>query len=114
MACITVDAWKCDICGYVWMKKPGVMPVQCAKSKCRSRIWNCEAGEAPAKTEIPKPQRVPQVESVRPIAVLSESATVENDGPMCTYTEYDGATGETYGCSLPAGHRFKHQRGRQL
>ena len=32
--------------------------------------------------------------------------------PMCSYTEYDPQTGETYGCCLPAHTgKVKHQRG---
>jgi hypothetical protein len=35
-------------------------------------------------------------------------------GNMCTYTEFDGQTGETYGCSLTLGHRGPHKRGAKL
>ena len=58
-----------------------------------------------AKVVAPQP-RVTDVTS-------SIQATVE-EGEPCTYREYDGETGETYGCSLPLGHRVKHRRGAKL
>ena len=44
------------------------------------------------------------------------------DGPMyepepfeqCKHTEFDSEIGETFGCTLPAGHRGKCQRGSAL
>jgi hypothetical protein len=35
--------------------------------------------------------------------------------PMCSYTEYDNQTGDTYGCALAAhGPKIKHVRGVKL
>ena len=48
MAKIKADAWKCDLCGHVWLVGE-MYPKQCAK--CRSRIWNCDGSkvmESPA------------------------------------------------------------------
>lgn len=48
MAKIKADAWKCDLCGHVWLVGE-MCPKQCAK--CRSRIWNCDGSkvvESPA------------------------------------------------------------------
>ena len=56
------------------------------------------------------PRAIPLIERVRQM----ETREIESEEPMCKYTEYDQDSGETYGCSLPAGHRSKHQRGRQL
>lgn len=39
MAKIKADAWKCDICGHVWLVGE-MYPKQCAK--CRTRVWNCD------------------------------------------------------------------------
>jgi hypothetical protein len=39
MGKIKADAWKCDLCGHVWLVGE-MYPKQCAK--CRSRIWNCD------------------------------------------------------------------------
>ena len=59
----------------------------------------------PIEREIPK---ATLIERVR------QFTDTEPEEPMCRYTEYDQETGETYGCSLPLGHKFKHQRGKQL
>ncbi len=40
MAVTTVQAWECDLCGYVWLKVAGRDPKQCPSRKCRSRSWN--------------------------------------------------------------------------
>lgn len=36
---VTRDCWKCDICGWEWLKE-GRIPSRCASSKCRSALWN--------------------------------------------------------------------------
>jgi hypothetical protein len=43
MGIIQVNAWKCDECGYVWLKVAGRVPRQCPSKKCRSRKWNDKA-----------------------------------------------------------------------
>lgn len=37
--------WKCDVCGFEWLRKFSddgvvIVPVQCPSSKCRSRKWD--------------------------------------------------------------------------
>ena len=58
MASIQVEAWKCDLCGHIWIKQPGVIPKQCAK--CRTRVWNCDSESPKAEKMIiardPKPR----------------------------------------------------------
>lgn len=34
-----VECWKCDECGFRWIKSE-TWPERCASSKCRSRRWN--------------------------------------------------------------------------
>jgi hypothetical protein len=54
----TVVAWKCDVCGWTWMKTEVAEPEACPNRKCRSRKWNkLKAGFLPAPT-IPLKARV--------------------------------------------------------
>ena len=39
MAEVEVLAWKCDVCGYIWLRLERV-PTFCANRRCRSRRWN--------------------------------------------------------------------------
>lgn len=34
-----IDCWKCDVCGFRWIKGE-IWPTHCASKKCRSRKWN--------------------------------------------------------------------------
>jgi hypothetical protein len=41
MSVIEVEAWKCDVCGYYWMKIAGrPKPTHCRDRKCRKRNWD--------------------------------------------------------------------------
>ena len=40
MGMTTVNAWVCDVCGYLWLKVAGRVPTNCASKGCRSRRWN--------------------------------------------------------------------------
>jgi rubrerythrin len=40
MGQVTRECWRCDKCGYVWIKQNGVIPLQCPSSFCRTRKWN--------------------------------------------------------------------------
>ena len=114
MSLIEVNAWKCDReeCGHVWLAIAEEPPTACAK--CKNRAWN-RGGIVPADK--------PHVEHLPFRAVLNASTIVrEVASPivvhaaidLCTYTEYNQDTGESYGCSLPLGHRMKHKRGAKL
>lgn len=35
-----VKANVCDVCGHIWLWKPGKQPDSCPKKTCRSRLWN--------------------------------------------------------------------------
>jgi hypothetical protein len=103
------------------LKQADVTPKQCAK--CRTRIWNSDGdGEKAAQMIIEKPSKVERArESAKPIEreVFIERASaigreIESEEPPCKYQEYDQESGETYGCSLAAGHKEKCKRGRQL
>jgi hypothetical protein len=54
-----------------------------------------------------------ELEAIMPTDV--EALVTEPEIPMCTYTEYDPESGETYGCRLREhGPKVKHQRGEKL
>jgi hypothetical protein len=36
----TAKCWKCDVCGYIWLKVGRRRPVQCPNRRCRTRKWN--------------------------------------------------------------------------
>ena len=38
MGMIKAEAWRCDECGYVWLKKTNNVPERCPKRGCRSRL----------------------------------------------------------------------------
>ena len=40
MGMIKTEAWRCDECGYVWLKKTASVPERCPKRGCRSRLWD--------------------------------------------------------------------------
>lgn len=45
----------------------------------------------------------------------SDPIDIEPERPMCSYTEYDPQTGETYACALHQHPgKVRHMRGRQL
>lgn len=39
MSKLWVECWKCDECGFRWIKSD-ILPERCASSKCRKRSWN--------------------------------------------------------------------------
>ena len=65
MAIIKVEAWKCDLCGHVWIKQPGEKPKQCAK--CRTRIWDCDG-------ETARPEKKPEKMIIKPDPSPTERA----------------------------------------
>ena len=86
MASITIEAWKCDLCGHIWIKQAGVIPKQCAK--CRTRIWNCDGqGEEPTQMIIE-----PTKKSSRPIERETLAARVER----ATFAPVPKASGPQY------------------
>ena len=40
MSIVAREAWKCDVCGFEWLRSDGIVPVQCPSKKCRTRKWN--------------------------------------------------------------------------
>ena len=134
-----VECWKCDECGHRWIKGE-LYPAQCAK--CRSRKWNAGAGKddscesqalpsgtcrasmgtvvkspAVAKEPQPAPPKI-SMDELRSICagnVHQQESPIESEISMCSYTEYDTDTGETYRCRLPVhGPKIKHRRGAAL
>ncbi len=45
MSTVYVECWKCDDCGFRWIKTE-IWPERCASSKCRKRSWNKNGGVA--------------------------------------------------------------------
>lgn len=43
MGITAVQAWRCCVCGYEWLKV-GKPPIRCASNRCRSRKWNFDFG----------------------------------------------------------------------
>ena len=39
MSIVWVECWKCDECGFRWIRGE-IWPDRCASSKCRKRSWN--------------------------------------------------------------------------
>jgi hypothetical protein len=104
MSKIQVGAWKCDLCGHVWIAGK-VYPKQCAK--CRTRIWNSDGAE-------PKAAEPVEVSRGSSVVVAESRVSIAEDFTPCTYTEYDQDQGEQFGCRLELGHRSKHARGPKL
>lgn len=40
MGMVTRICWRCDVCGFVWLKASERIPLQCPVARCRSRSWN--------------------------------------------------------------------------
>lgn len=40
MARVTIEAWKCEQCGHIWIPQAIEVPRQCPSRKCRSVKWN--------------------------------------------------------------------------
>jgi hypothetical protein len=59
MAVVNTPGWKCESCGYIWLKASGrTPPLRCANVKCKSRRWNDgnddvrgTRGSSPGKTQ---------------------------------------------------------------
>jgi len=111
MSVIQIDAWQCDLCGHVWYTKADDPPKACAK--CKRRNWDrpflSKRPEQPA-VPIKVARAIPKPQAESPKA----SATIEDDGPICEYTEYVSDIGETYRCNLSLGHKSKHRMGAQV
>lgn len=128
MATAFVECWKCDVCGFRWIKTE-TWPERCPSRKCRTRQWNQSAGASGAvvATKLPSPVRTPiattAVEPVklatkmndamanflkaaRPVipevSVAEEAVALE----VCRHTEW-AEDGEQYRCRLVAGHKGK-------
>ena len=56
-----VDCWKCDVCGWRWIKGE-IWPSHCPSKKCRSRKWNslsAGASDAVVATRLEVPAPIP-------------------------------------------------------
>lgn len=80
MSVLTVQAWKCDACGHVWLADP--KPRRC--SKCKKLTWDRGMSGEPVRLEPfrPKPyERVPDVVSV--VVAKSPLALGQHDSEAC-------------------------------
>lgn len=127
MAIVMREVARCDQCGYEWL---GIAVERCKNSKCRKTTWNSlgVSGEAKERVIAIRPLDVdaPQ-KSIKNLAYLKaicdipkvereqvRPPEIAENAESCRYTEYDGESGETYGCYLPLGHRLPHKRGARL
>lgn len=109
-----VPVMHCDECEHEWIQRVEEgLPTRCPSRKCRSRLWNENARELPKAAQAGKVEK-PPVRAVSNLVERQVPAVVEEYVEPCRYTEYDTDAGETYGCSLPLGHRVKHRRGEKL
>ena len=122
----------CEVCGHRWLPKSGKCD-RCANQACRSRGWNA-SGHIIGEAIAPLPtSQMPTADS--PAALFARlglttaskmleqppptiSTPVEDDEtalPMCSYTEYDTDSGETYRCGLRQHScKVKHTRGNRV
>jgi hypothetical protein len=103
---------ECDECHHQWIQRTAELPKRCPSRKCNSRLWNEDARQmvvtAPPVVKV-------ETHPVRAVSTPREVVAIQiEQQPMCTYTEYDTETGETYGCNLPPGHKSKHRRGAMI
>jgi hypothetical protein len=67
MSTVEREVWRCDECGFEWLKTEGIVPVQCPSRKCRKRSWNKGIVEQPEK--IIEKAKEPSHAEVKPIAM---------------------------------------------
>lgn len=71
MSQVARECWHCDICGFEWIKGKKV-PEQCARSTCRSRMWD---GGLPKKRGRKRSSKVAPMNAAPPkIDLLRSSA----------------------------------------
>ena len=73
MARVTIEAWKCDVCGWTWIPESASDPARCPSRKCRSSHWNSGKVESPKAEKMiiardsEKPREKPKAEPAKPI-----------------------------------------------
>lgn len=131
MSTIWVECWKCDECGFRWIKDE-VWPDRCKSSACRSRKWNSAAklaGEPAAVSAVAseavtiEPVVADEMSVSRPsladlravVAALEQrpapavALPIMSSTPVrtiCGFKAYNDIDGEDYTCGLPA-HDWK-------
>ena len=120
----------CKRCGEEWCFHGIGRPIRCGK--CKSPYWDRERRNEQSyglversvpPTDInrtpnftaPPPSDLTRMEELTD-RFLAQHPEVETDSmEMCSYTEYDPETGETYRCGRPVhGPKVKHTRGEKL
>ena len=93
---------SCKRCGHEWRPRQDEPPVQCPK--CRSPYWDIPRGLTRIAGSAVKsaPEGVDRVEIYSGGHLAGTMVEVEPDEEvkMCSYTEYDGESGETMSCGL--------------
>ena len=133
MSTAFVECWKCDLCGFRWIKTE-IWPERCASSKCRSRRWNgsqvqpvkakpaiLPTASLPARTDNPiqffkinppVDATKPNMEALRNICAgnvktVAPEPDVSVERPMCCIEWWED--GEHYVCLMDKGHKsVKH------
>ncbi len=139
----SITGWVCEVCGYVWSSRTDSKPLRCAG--CKSPYWdkgNRDAESSGSSSNVPAllPAGKERVDNHSPIRTngvddrllghnrkqaedalairASErggSSSETEEELMCSYKEYDGESGEWYGCSLKAhSSKVRHVRGGKL
>jgi len=80
MGVVMRQVWRCDVCGFEWMKGE-TMPEQCPSRACRSRRWNCGEVEKEASRVEKRRDRKPVDEPVKDRMTYSTSESVVVDRP---------------------------------
>lgn len=80
MAIVTLRALQCDVCGHKWLQDGPVLPAQCPKRSCRSRLWNAGAKKAVKRGPIlSRKARLAVALGQKTVAQVYRELTVEKD-----------------------------------
>ena len=82
MSVVERKSWHCDVCGFEWLRTEGIIPAQCASSKCRSRKWNIQGVELNEKRNGGADRGIRAVAAQKKSSGKENSATTEKGGAI--------------------------------
>jgi hypothetical protein len=103
MSTASVECWKCDECGWRWIKAE-TWPERCASSKCRKRSWNKNGGSGERQTQSTSGGRAIDVQVSSPASPVKSD--LEALRAICEGKPMDDADrhhAETCGCEALGG-----------
>ena len=112
---LQVWAWECELCGHRWLAVGIEAPAKCAK--CKRRNWHTKAVQSVSIEPDPEPETTAPSQDRESSPRLSDFISIPDPEPvkMCSHVEYDGETGEWYGCRMPEhSNKVKCQRGQKV